>query len=72
MTTLLLQFWPYLAAAGIGLLALWKAYAAGKKATALERERERLKARDIADQVDNDIGGMEPSKAREELKKWSR
>ena len=33
-------------------------------------EAER-KARTIADEVDNDIGAIPPSKARKELKEWS-
>lgn len=39
----------------------------------LEREKQakaEQKARDIADQVDNDIGALPPDKARQELKKW--
>jgi membrane protein DedA with SNARE-associated domain len=30
------------------------------------------KARDLADQVDNDVGATPPKDAREELRRWSR
>lgn len=39
----------------------------------LEREKHaavEAEARDIADQVDNDIGALSPEKARAALKKW--
>lgn len=41
----------------------------------LEREkqaREEAKARDVADQVDNDLGALTPIQKRENLKKWSK
>lgn len=40
----------------------------------LEREkqaREEAKARDVADDVDNDVGALTPIQKRENLKKWA-
>ncbi|HRI99351.1 MAG TPA: hypothetical protein PKV67_01135 [Hyphomonas sp.] len=45
-----------------------RAGAAAERAKQAEAER---KARTIADEVDNDIGAIPPSKARKELKEWS-
>lgn len=45
---------------------------AGAKAEKAKQAQAEAKARDVADQVDNDIGALPADKAREELKKWSR
>lgn len=45
---------------------------AGAKAEKVKQAQAEAKARDVADQVENDIGALPPDKAREELKKWSR
>jgi membrane protein DedA with SNARE-associated domain len=63
--------------AALGALAgLIIAYARGRVVGArLEHAQQaeaEKKARDIADQVDKDIGAMSPFDAREELKRWSR
>lgn len=42
----------------------------GKAEERAKVEAERQKARNVADEVDNDIGAMPPDKARKELKKW--
>lgn len=64
--------WPL----GAVIVAALIAYLAGRSAGArLEREHRAAaerKARDIADQVDNDVGAMPPKDAREELRRWSR
>lgn len=58
-------------AAVIGALGWgWKQRRAGKQAERDRQARERQDARDIADQVDNDVGAIPPDKRREELKKW--
>jgi hypothetical protein len=67
---------PYLIAAVSALGFMLAAYARGRLTGArLERadqaEREK-RARDVADQVDNDVGALPPKDAREELKRWSR
>lgn len=41
----------------------------------LERARlqaEAQRARDVADQVESDVGALDSAEAREELRKWSR
>jgi hypothetical protein len=67
---------PYLIAAIGALAAIIAAYARGRLTGAkLERADQAAaekKARDVADQVDNDVGALPPKDAREELKKWSR
>lgn len=66
---------PYLIAAIGALVAIIAAYARGRLTGAkLERADQAAaekKARDVADQVDNDVGALPPKDAREELKKWS-
>lgn len=57
-----------IAALGFGVQ---QRHAGAKSEKAKQAERE-LKARDIADEVENDIGAMPPDAAREALKKWSR
>lgn len=74
LTGILSQFWPYVVGAIGGLLgfiALWLRQS-GKKAERAKQAEREAKARDIADQVDNDVGAMPPADAREELKKWSK
>lgn len=52
-------------------LGLWLSRGAAAKARAKQAEA-RLEARDIADQVDNDVGALPKGAAREELRKWGR
>lgn len=65
---------PTLLAIMGGVVAVLVAYIKGGIDTAkkehAKREAEEAKARDIADQVDNDVGALPPDKARQELKKW--
>jgi len=42
------------------------------KAERAKVARAEAKARDVADQVDNDVGAMTPAQQREALKKWSK
>lgn len=70
--TLIEHLWPYLLAAGGAVALLWRAYAAGKKAEKAKQAEAEMEARDIRDQVDNDIGAMPADKALEELGKWKR
>jgi len=76
MTALVLslieQLWPYLLAALGALLALWRVYAAGRKAEKAKQAEAEMRARDIADQIDNDVGAVPPAEARKELGRWSR
>ena len=54
------------------ILAFFKGRLDGSKlerAKAAEAERE---ARDIADQVQNDVGALPPEELRKEAKKWGR
>lgn len=73
MTALILEkLWPYLLAGAGALLALWRVYAAGRKAEQARQAEAELRARDIRDQVDNDVSVLSPSQAREELSRWSK
>ena len=76
MTALVLSLiehlWPYLLAAGGAGLMLWRAYAAGKKTERAKQAEAEMRARDIADQIDNDVGAIPPADARKELGKWSK
>jgi hypothetical protein len=66
------QLWPYLLAAVGALLALWRVYSAGRKAERARQAEAEAEARDIRDQVDNDVGAMPADAARKELGKWAR
>lgn len=65
---------PTLLAIMGGVVAVLVAYIKGGVDTAAKerakRDAEEAKARDIADQVDNDVGALPPDKARQELRKW--
>lgn len=49
--------------------AMWRSYAAGKKSERAKQAEQETAARDIRDQVQNDIGAMPADKVREELAK---
>ena len=71
MTALVLSLiehlWPYLLAVGGAMALLWRAYAAGKKAEKAKQAEAELEARDIRDQVVNDVSMLPPDKVRDEL-----
>jgi len=69
---LALKFWPYVAAVGAALLLVLQQRRAGAKAERAKQAEREAKTRDIADQVDNDVGALPPADARKELGKWSR
>ena len=50
----------------------WQQRRAGAKAERAKQAEREAKARDISDQVDNDVGAMPPVKQRDELAKWSK
>jgi hypothetical protein len=52
--------------------AFFKGRIEGAKAERTKHAEAEVKARDIADQVDNDIGAMPPAVARKELSRWAR
>lgn len=68
--------WPYIAAAGAAILALIGVYVKGQSAGSTKERakqlQERQEARDVADEVDADIGMLTPDAKREALKKWSK
>lgn len=67
---------PYLLTAGAALAALIgiivKSRRDGERLERARQTAEDLRARDIADEVQNDVGAMPPASAREELRKWAR
>lgn len=67
---------PYIIGAGAILAAFVAAYVKGRLSGAkLERQKQaasEAKARDIKDQVDNDVGALPGGVARKELGKWSK
>lgn len=76
----LLAAWRILGTRGViaagtavaGFLAYRTGRQSGGDAARAKQAAKEQKARDISDEVDNDIGAMPPEQAREELKKWSR
>lgn len=69
---LALKFWPYVAAVGAALLLVLQQRRAGAKAERAKQAEREAKARDIADQVDNDVGTLPPKTVKKELGRWSR
>jgi hypothetical protein len=68
---LLTQFWPYIVGAiGLGWAAL-KLRQSGANAERAKQAAAEAKARDVADQVDNDLGTLTPAQKRKELGEWS-
>jgi hypothetical protein len=76
MTALLLvflgKFW-FVIAGALGVLG----WGIAQRRSGARNERARTaaaekKARDISDEVQNDVGALTPEQAREALKKWSR
>lgn len=67
---------PTVLAIGAGMIAAVGAWVNGRLSGAkAERNKQaaaEVKARDIADQVRNDIGALPADAAREELKSWSK
>ncbi|RWI60502.1 MAG: ABC transporter permease [Mesorhizobium sp.] len=75
-TALLSQIAPYAIAAGGALVAalVWGFHQrlAGANAERTKQAHEEAKARDIADQVQNDVGALSADAARKELGEWSK
>jgi hypothetical protein len=76
MTALLLvflgKFW-FVIAGALGVLGWGVAQRrSGAKAERARTAAAEAKARDISDEVQNDVGALTPEQAREALKKWSR
>ena len=65
---------PYIITAGAAILAVLAAFFKGQSAGATKERakqlQERMEARDVADEVDNDIGAVPPAEQRKELKTW--
>ena len=55
----------------IAIGALFKGRIDGAAKERAKRTEERLKARTIADDIDDAVAGRAPATNREELKKWS-
>jgi hypothetical protein len=65
-----LPFWALGAALIAAIVIYLRGRVDGAKLERTEQHEAEAKARDIADQVDNDVGAMPPDKRREELKRW--
>jgi hypothetical protein len=67
---------PTVLAIGAGIIAVagaWmKGRLSGAKAERNKQAAEEAKARDIADQIDNDIGELPADAVRKEAKTWAR
>ena len=67
---------PTILALGFGVIAAagawFKGRLSGAKAERLNQIAAEAKARDIADQVQNDVGALPADAAREELSRWAK
>ncbi|UVK46263.1 hypothetical protein BPNPMPFG_001884 [Mesorhizobium sp. AR07] len=70
--SLLVQFWPYLFAAGAALTALWKAYAMGKATNQAKHDAADAAARTEGRKIDDAVAGRAPDDNRGRLGTWSR
>ncbi|RWO34727.1 MAG: ABC transporter permease [Mesorhizobium sp.] len=65
---------PTVLAIGAGIIAVagawFKGRLSGAKAERHKQQVEQLAARDISDQVQNDVGAMPADEARKELSRW--
>lgn len=61
-----------IAAAGAFIIGLARGRVTGARRERDKQAAKEVKARDIADEVENDVGALPGSKAREDLGKWSR
>lgn len=52
------------------LVAFFKGNSRGAAKERAKQAAEQAKARDISDQVENDMHALPPDKARQELKEW--
>lgn len=69
---ILAKLWPYLIGGTALLVGAWKVRQSGVNAERSRQAQEEARARDIADQVDNDLGALTPAQARERLRQWSK
>lgn len=79
MTALLLQFWPYIAGAVMGLLGLWRVYAMGKASQKAKQDAANLRAAQDrvqmgreASAVEHNATSMTDDQARKEAEPWVR
>ena len=67
---------PTVLVIGFGIIAAagawFKGRLSGAKAERLNQIAAEAKARDISDQVQNDVGSLPADAAREELSRWSK
>ena len=52
--------------------AFFKGRIEGAKAERAKRVQAEIGARDLADEIQNDVGALPPDVAREELSRWAR
>lgn len=72
--------WGKLAAGAVVVLAVLAAILrvlagakkAGRDEEIVKQQQARVEAKNIADQVDNDVGAMTEAHKREELRKWKK
>lgn len=72
MTALLLQFWPQILAAISVVFVGWKLRQSGINSERAKQVQAEAEARDIKDQVQNDVGALPADAARERLGRWSK
>ncbi|RWE31533.1 ABC transporter permease [Mesorhizobium sp.] len=76
LTAFLEQIGPYVLAGGAAFIGalIWgfRQRLAGAKAERAKQALDEAHARDVANQVRNDIGALPPDKARKELNAWSK
>ena len=54
------------------IAAFFKGRIEGARAERAKQAEAEIEARDIADEVQNDVGAMPPDAARKELSRWAR
>lgn len=72
MIELLLKFWPYIVTAALAALGGFKIWRGGVNSERVKQAQAEAKARDVKDQVQNDVGALPADEARQRLRQWSK
>lgn len=68
--SIIAEFWPYIVGAMGVVAVIFQQRKAGAKAERAKQAEREAEARDVADQIDNDVGALPGAQVRKELGLW--